>query len=194
MISLDAVAGFETHDVVRPELVKIQIGRGATSPVSGHARLAAVGIEDAHAEVGGLNPGRPDDRDAVAACAIMTIANAARKIAKVTHCGELFTFKDDVVVAESLELSESHFLECGGLTPLFPRRIRTSTGGCAAYVEEMKLSSSLRHALIRLLAVLTRKRRQAAALQNGYCDLPVNDASNTVIASIESCLTAAASG
>src|SRR5205085_5020457 len=62
--------------------------------------------------------------NSVRACAIVTIANAARKAAKVADACELAGFEDKIIVSEALKFSETHIwsaavtLECGGLTPL----------------------------------------------------------------------------
>ena len=51
MVTLDAVARTQPQLIVRPEIVKEQICRGASRAVAGHAGFTSVGIEDANLKV-----------------------------------------------------------------------------------------------------------------------------------------------
>src|ERR1051325_937550 len=108
MITLDAVPRLQSHEVVRPELVKEKIRRSAARAIAGHTGFAAIGIEDAHVKVRvGINR-TLHNRDPVRAGAVMAIANAPREIAEIADVGKLRSFKDEVVVAEALEFCELH--------------------------------------------------------------------------------------
>ena len=50
-ITLDSITRLQTQLIIRPELMKEQIRRGATRAVSGHAGLAAVRIENANLKI-----------------------------------------------------------------------------------------------------------------------------------------------
>src|SRR6185369_11533377 len=108
MISLDAVPRLQPQQFVRPKTMKEQVGRGTASAVSGHARFATVGIEDAHAKVCVRGVRAHGDGDAVSAGAVMTIADAAGESSEIRDRGELLIFENQIVVSEALKFCESH--------------------------------------------------------------------------------------
>ena len=108
MITLDAIPRLQSHEVVRPQLVKEKIRRGATRAVAGHACFAAIGIENANVEVRIGVSRTLRNRNPIRARTVMAIADAARKLAEIAHVREPLSFKDNVIVAEALELCESH--------------------------------------------------------------------------------------
>ena|SRR5438874_782289 len=107
MIALDTIPRLQSHEVVRPQPVKEKIRRSTARAIAGHACFAAIGIEDAHVEVRIGISRTLRNRDPIRAGAVMSIADAPRKLAEIAHIRELLSFKDNVVVPEALELCKS---------------------------------------------------------------------------------------
>ena len=89
--------------------MKEQVSGGAASAVTGHAGLAAVGVEDANAEVGDAVVGPRGYGNTVSARAVMTIADTTCKISGIDATGELFGFENQIIISKALEFCESHF-------------------------------------------------------------------------------------
>jgi len=91
-----------------PQAVIVHVRSRATRAVAGHAGFATVRIEDAHVEIRFVVCGSCDDGNPVTTGAVMTITDTMRKAAKVRDVRQLSSFEDEIIVAETVEFSETH--------------------------------------------------------------------------------------
>src|ERR1044071_1776514 len=109
-IELYPGARLQSKLVARPETTIIKIRDRAARPVAGKRGLASVHVEDADIEIRVfVFTGGADDRDAVRARAVMTVADGARKLVQRFDTAEAFCFKDQIVVAEAVKFDELHW-------------------------------------------------------------------------------------
>src|SRR5688572_26262803 len=109
MITLDAIPRLQAQIFGIPELVIVQVRSGAARAVAGHARFAAVGIEDANRKVG-IAIGRwLNNRNPISARTVMAITDPMREAAQVSDFRQLISFENQIVVAVAVEFREMHF-------------------------------------------------------------------------------------
>ena len=85
----------------------MKIRRGAACAVTGKICFATVGVEDPNYKISIRFCCRRHHVDAISACAVMAIANAARKVIKIVDGRKVAGFKDDVIVAKAMKLGEA---------------------------------------------------------------------------------------
>jgi len=105
-ISLQSGPRAESQFVFGPKTFVVKISDGATRPVARKSGFTAVGIEDATVEISLISFGFAYDRNAISAGPVMPVADASRKLAEALDAFQLLSFKDEIVVSQSVKFSE----------------------------------------------------------------------------------------
>jgi hypothetical protein len=92
--------------VFGPETFVVKIGNGTTSSIARQTGFTAIRIEDATPEVSFVTGKLADDRDAIAARAVVSVANPARKVTEVLDVGQLLSFEHEIVISQPVKFSE----------------------------------------------------------------------------------------
>jgi len=105
-VALQSGSRAESQLFLRPELFVVKIRHRATSPVPGKSGFTAVRIEDATTKISFVCLRFRYDRDPIAACAVMPVADTPRKLTKISGFTKLVRLDHEIVVSEAVEFSE----------------------------------------------------------------------------------------
>src|SRR5262245_23255328 len=88
-LSLQASSVAQPQFIFRPETFVVEISNCATSSVARKSGFTTIRIENATTEVRLIAVQLVDDGDPISACAVMSIANATRKLTEIANFTKL---------------------------------------------------------------------------------------------------------